>query len=496
MKQYNDVVTPILDQAKVQPNHVAFVFKGRTITYQEFVQEARLAAYQLQELGVKKADRVAVTAGNRPEIMIIYMGLALLGAAIVPINPEYGEKEIRHILAHSEASLLIYADSLCSHVESAVNANPTSITLQSMEALVDAWQDGACYGGQPQGGGDDLVLLCYTSGTTSTPKGVAATHANELASAFAYRDMWKITPNDSLLVTLPLTFAYGFHAAAFVALVSGATILLSEKFHPRLALESIELQKPTVFLGVPTMYAMMADVAAKESRRFDVSSLRMAAASGAALNEQTIEDCRSRLGMIVKPYYAMTEVRPIFCFDIQDVEDKHRGSVGRLIPPTEVRIVGENGEDVPAGQRGELWVKGPSYSGAYYKDPIRTSEAMQNDWFKTGDIFYEKDDHYYIVGRIKDQIISGGAKIAPIEVEEAVLSLPGIAAVAVVGVPDSTYGQVVKAVIVKENAELGVEAIKSHCENLIADYKMPRIWEFVEDLPRSPAGKVLKSALV
>ena len=192
----------------------------------------------------------------------------------------------------------------------------------------------------------------------------------------------------------------------------------------------------------------------------------------------------------------MTEVRPIFCFDIQDVEDKHRGSVGRLIPPTEVRIVGENGEDVPAGQRGELWVKGPSYSGAYYKDPIRTSEAMQNDWFKTGDIFYEKDDHYYIVGRIKDQIISGGAKIAPIEVEEAVLSLPGIAAVAVVGVPDSTYGQVVKAVIVKENAELGVEAIKSHCENLIADYKMPRIWEFVEDLPRSPAGKVLKSALV
>lgn len=496
MKKYNDVVTPILDQAAARPQHVAWVFNDRTISYQEFVQEARLAAYKLQELGVKKGDRVALIAGNQPEIMSIYMGLALLGAAIVPINHEYGEKEIRYIVEHSEASALIYEDVLRSHVESAVATNPTPPTMLSMERLIESWQGGVSYEGEQQGSEEDLVLICYTSGTTSTPKGVAATHNNELASAFAYRDMWKITPNDRLLVTLPLTFAYGFHAAAFVALVSGATILLSEKFHPRTALDAIERQKPTVFLGVPTMYAMMADVAAKDVRKFDTSSLRMAAASGAALNEQTISDCRTRLGMIVKPYYAMTEVRPIFCFDIDDVDNKYPGSVGKLIRPTEVRIVGEDGEDVSVGQAGELWVKGPSYSGAYFRDPVRTSEAMEGDWFKTGDIFYEKDDYYYIVGRIKDQIISGGAKIAPIEVEEAILSMPGIAAVAVVGVPDPTYGQIVKAVIVSEDPELDVADIKSHCEDLIADYKMPRLWEFVDDLPRSAAGKVLKSALV
>lgn len=496
MNQYNDVVTPILEHAAIRPQHVACIFNERSISYQELVQEARTAAYQLQELGIKKGDRVALTAGNRPEVLTIYIGLAFLGAAIVPINPDYGEKEIRYILEHSQASVLIYEDTLRSHVESAVSVDFDSLLLSSLESLVEGGQDAAFYEGEPKGGGDDLALICYTSGTTSAPKGVAATHANELASAFAYRDMWKITTNDSLLVTLPLTFAYGFHAAAFVALVSGATILLSEKFHPRLALESIERQRPTVFLGVPTMYAMMADVAAKDGRKFDTSSLRLVAASGAALNEQTVKDCRSRLGMIVKPYYAMTEVRPIFCFDVEDVEDKHPGSVGKLIPPTEARIVGEDGEDVREGLAGELWVKGPSYSGAYYRDPVRTSEAMEGDWFKTGDIFYKKDNHYYIVGRLRDQIISGGAKIAPIEVEEALLSMPGIAAVAVVGIPDNTYGQIVKAVIVKEKADLDVEDIKRHCEHLIAHYKIPRIWDFVDELPRSPAGKVLKSALI
>lgn len=494
---FTDVVTPVLRHAERQPDQPAFVFGDKTLSYGGLRDQAHHLASALLAAGVQKGDRVAVLSQNRPEIFSIYLGLAMIGAAIVPVNAEFAAHEIRYILEHSQARLVIRAEALAGQVAEALDGLQDVPLVEEFDEFLAEASGLAPYEGLQVGSGQDLVLLCYTSGTTSRPKGVAATHANELASAWAYSGMMAITPADRELVTLPLSFSYGFHAATYVALLSGATVLLAAKFHPRLTLEAIETLRPSVFLGVPTMYAMMADVARKGDRRYDLSSLRLAAASGAALNEQNITDCRELLGIEVRPYYAMTEVRPIFSFDLRHGSLPPAGSVGRLIAPTEVRLVGEAGVDVGDGEVGELWVRGPSFSGAYYKDPDRTVEAMTGDWFRTGDLVSrDPDGNYFIVGRTRDQIISGGAKIAPIEVEDTLLTHPGIAAAAVVGSPDPIFGQVVKAVIVKADPALTADDVVAYCEGRIADYKIPRIVAFMDALPMAPSGKILKTALV
>ncbi|NGM47082.1 long-chain fatty acid--CoA ligase [Rhodobacter sp. SGA-6-6] len=492
-----DVVTPVLCHAEARPDHPAFVFGDRTLTYRGLADQSRRLASALLSAGLRRGDRVAVLSPNRPEIFSVYLGLAMIGAAIVPVNAEFAADEIRYILDHSQARMVIRADALAAQVAEASEGLAGHPQVEDFDTFLARAAGFAPYDGPQLGSGQDLVLLCYTSGTTSKPKGVAATHANELASALAYGGMMAITPADRELVTLPLSFSYGFHAATYVALLSGATVLLAPRFHPRLALEAIEALRPTVFLGVPTMYAMMADVARKEGRRPDLSSLRLTASSGAALNDQLLADCRDHLGIEVRPYYAMTEVRPIFSFDLRHGAMPPPGSVGRLIAPTEVRLVDEAGQDAGDGQVGELWVRGPSFSGAYYKDPERTAQAMVEGWFLTGDLASrDAEGNYFIVGRTRDQIISGGAKIAPIEVEDILLAHPGIAAAAVVGQPDPVFGQVVKAVIVKADPALTAEEVRAHCEGRIADYKVPRVVAFMEALPMAPSGKILKTALV
>ena len=494
--KFNDIVSPVLRQAAVRPDHPAFIFGDETVSYGALENEARRIATVLVDAGIRKGDRIAVLSPNRPEIFSAYLGMAMIGAAIVTINVEFAPHEVRYVLEHSQARMVVRGGGQAELAARSADGLEPPPVLQDFEELLAAARAVAPYMGPLSASGRDLVFLAYTSGTTSRPKGVAATHANELASGFAYSGMWAMTSEDRVLVTLPLSFSYGFHAATFVSLISGATVLLAPRFHPRLALEAIETQRPTVFLGVPTMYAMMADVARGDARRYDVSSLRLAAASGAALSEQVVADCGKHLGFVVRPYYAMTEVRRIFCFDPRQERMPPPGSVGRLIPPSEARIVDEAGDDVPEGQTGELWVRGPSFSGAYYRDPERTAQAMSGDWFRTGDLaFRDEDENYFIVGRNRDQIISGGAKIAPIEVENALLAHPGIAAAAVVGSPDPTYGQLVKAVIVKADPGLTEDDVRRHCAGLIADYKIPRVVAFTEMLPMSPSGKVLKSAL-
>lgn len=494
---YSDIVSPVLSHAKRNPDHPAFTFAGRVVTYGALVEEARRLAAVLRKQGVAHGDRVAVFSPNRPEIFSVYLGLAMLGAAIVPVNAEFAVHEVRHIVDHSEIRMIVHGPEQAETVREARMETRVQPPMVEFDALLAEAGQASPYEGPVLGGEDDLVLLCYTSGTTSLPKGVAATHRNELVSAQAYSDMMAITPADRELIALPLTFSFGFHAAAYVALFSGATIQLLPRFHPRDTLEAIETLRSTIFLGVPTMFAMMADVAGKDDRPYDLGSLRLASASGAALTEKIIADFRAQTGVTVLAYYAMTEVRPIFSYDLRTGTLPPPGSVGRLIPPTEVRLVDETGADAGSGQPGELWVRGPSFSGAYFRDPERTAASMTGDWFRTGDLVTcDAEGHYFIVGRSREQIICGGAKIAPIEVETALLSHPSISDVAVVGSPDPVFGQIVKAVVVSTDPALQPEAVMDFCRGRVADYKVPRIVTFMDALPLAPSGKVLKTALV
>ena len=241
---FHDVVAPVFRHAAANPDHPAFLFEGRKVSYGEMADQSRRIASLLLESGVRRGDRVAILSPNRPEIFSVYFGLALIGAAIVPINAEFAAHEIAYILDHSQAVMVIRTADLASQVAIAAEGLAQAPRQQDLDDLMARASVATPYSGPQVGTGSDLVLLVYTSGTTSAPKGVAASHANELASGFAYSGMMAIGPSDTVFVALPLSFSYGFHAAAYVALLSGATILLAPRFHPRLALEAIETKRP------------------------------------------------------------------------------------------------------------------------------------------------------------------------------------------------------------------------------------------------------------
>lgn len=496
LSDYRDIISPVIDHARENPNHPAFIFEGRTTTYAELLDDAHRIAMWLTRVGIVKGDRIAVLTENRVELFSIYLGAALLGAATIPLNADYGPSEIGYILGHAEPALLVATKPSMHRARESIADRRIPMGLVEMDVVIAEAKALLPSNASPAASDDTLVLLCYTSGTTGAPKGVAATHANEIASAAGYCAMWAMRPTDRVLVALPLTFSFGFHAAVYVALLAGATVLLLPKFQPQAVIGAIDTLQATTFLGVPTMYAMMANYARDAGTKPSFAGIRLAASSGAALNEQTVEDCRTHLALEVRPYYAMTEVRPIFSFDLRNRDQPPRGSVGTLIAPTQARIVTEHGREADANEVGELLVRGPSFSGAYYRDPERTATALEQGWFKTGDLASrDEKGNYFIVGRTREQIISGGAKIAPIEVENVLLEHPAIAAAAVVGWPDPLFGEIVKAVVVKAKAELTAADVIAHCQNRLAIYKVPKLVTFMDALPLAPSGKVLKAAL-
>lgn len=495
--KYKNIVSPVFDFGRNAPESVALIHDDNVLTYSALSTALLKVARVLQEQGISPGDRVALISANRVDVLVNYLAVAFIGATFVPVNADYSASEIRYIIDHCEPKLVICMEELLDKYHAGIAGIATAPALLSLEqcaaqaAEAEPLAESAMWQ-KPE----DLVLICYTSGTTAAPKGVQVSHINEMESATAYGNMWAMSAADKVLVALPLTFSYGLHAASYVALSHGAATIILPRFKPELVMNAMQQYRPTTFPGVPTMYAILAEYAKEQGAIPDLSFLRVAMCSGAALTEQVKDDCKTYLGIEVSPYYAMTEIRPIFSFDLRRERAPSKGSSGYLIEPTEVRLVDDAGNDVAPGERGELLVKGPSFYGEYFKDPQRTAEALENGWFKTGDIV-TVDEHgcYFIVGRKREQIISGGAKIAPIEVEEILMKHSGVASAAVIGKADPKYGEIVKAVVVKRDQKVTAEELISFCATHLAAYKIPKIVDFIAEMPIASSGKVLKSAL-
>jgi long-chain acyl-CoA synthetase len=476
-------------------NRPAIVFGDEVLSYGELLAQVRRVAALLADVPVRRGDRVLILASNTPSYLVNYLAVVELGAVFVPVHTELAAPEIAYIVKHAEPSLVICDPALRSKIDVTASGTPVFAPdwyLDPRHGAKSAPTADPTSARQP----DDDVLICYTSGTTSSPKGVTASHRVEIASATGFGTMWEVTAQDTFTVALPLSSLFGLHTASFVALAHGATLLLLPRFNPVLVLQAIEKHRPTVFLGVPTMYAMMVEHVRQTGKRYDLSSIRLAVASGAALPAELKKACRELLGLELVEYYALSEVRPVFSPNLRLRLPVPEGSVGCLAPSTEARILDDQGQPASEGKVGALFLRAPSLMKSYFRDPERTAAAIRDGWFETGDLVRREGDYYFLVGRTRDQIISGGSKISAIEVEDVLLRHPAVFSAAVIGLPDEKYGQSVRAVIVvREGAQATDADLAEHCAKYLAPYKVPRGFTFVDQLPVGPTGKVLKREL-
>jgi fatty-acyl-CoA synthase len=474
------------------PDAVAVSWQGGEWTYAQLRDRAARLATGLRAAGVGTGDRVAYLGPNHPVYLDILFACGQLGAVFVPINFRLTPAEIDYVLADSGATVLIHT----AEYAATVAALPDTAALRVVEAgevEVDALAEQEQEIDLPVDLADPCLIM-YTSGSTGRPKGAVLTHGNLTWNSMNVLIETDLCADERALVTAPL-----FHIAALAMtclpiLLKGGTVLLRGAFDPGAVLASIERERVTMMFGVPAMFDAMS--AHPDWARTDLSSLRRLLCGGSSVPTETIRRYLDR-GVPFAQGYGMTETSPGTLYLGQSHVADKAGSAGVPSFYTDVRIVDLDGADVSEGERGEVVISGPNVMRGYWQRPEATSAAVQEGWFHSGDVATrDKDGHYYIVDRLKDMIISGGENIYPAEIENELRSLPGVAACAVIGVPDPKWGEVGRAIVVAApGVELDAADLLGLLRQRLAGYKVPASVVFVDSLPTTGSGKVRKSDL-
>lgn len=479
--------------AQVRPDGVAVHFAGEDITWAALSRRVEAATLRLASLGLNKGDRVAYLGYNSPEILVLLFACARLGALLVPLNFRLARAEHEDILAHAEASMLVAEPDFYE----AAGVIRKTLPLMRLVALRGtppgwfAWEGPMPTGFEPRvpGADADPVLIVYTSGTTGKPKGAVHTQSAllwNMVNATLYQD---ITSRDHVLTVLPMFHVGGLCIQTLPALHAGATVTIHPRFDPGLWLKDVAARRPTLSLLVPA--TMKAVLAHSDWASADLSSLRALHTGSSTIPESLFAPFHAR-GIPVGQVYGSTETGPVSMYLRAEDARRKTGSAGKPAMHAEIRLVDAEGRDVSAGEVGEIWVRAPNLMSGYWKDP--DNPAFREGWFRSGDLARLDDEGYYwVVGRSKDMIISGGENVYPAELENILADCPDIAEAAVVGVPDPKWGEAVVAAIVRRpGAALDEAAVLKLFDGRIARYKRPRRVAFVDALPKSAIGKVQK----
>ena len=451
--------------ARHSPGKSALLWDGGSLSWEELERRAGGFARSLVERGVKPGDRIALLIPNRWSFVVALWGGFKVGATVVPLNPLLAPEERSRVLAHLGPKLVV-------------------------DAVGD---EEAGWPGIPVV--DSPALILYTSGSTGQPKGAVLSHA---ALAFSSRSwaepVMALGREDRVLAALPFSHSYGLNGALLAPLWAGACVVLLERFSPEDVLAAIARHRVTVFPGVATMFRRLLDSPALA--RADLSSLGLALSGAAPCPWELAQEWRARTGVRILRGYGMTELfRPIsyLAGDTTDVPD----SIGRPVPGVEVRAVDEDGRPVPAGEVGELWIKSPAALDGYLDAPEETRAVIDGGWFKTGDLVSIAPDGFVrIAGRKRELILRGGYSVFPVEVETALLTHPAVAEAAVIGVAHAELGEdVVAFATLHAGQSARPEQLIAHCRERLAAYKYPRRVVIVDQLPKGPTGKILKSRL-
>ncbi|RNL86869.1 acyl-CoA synthetase [Halostreptopolyspora alba] len=488
-------------RARMGPERIAIVHEGRTLSYGELEQRVQQLAHALRSLGVRSGDRVAYLGHNHPSLLETLFAAGILGAVFVPLNTRLAVPELAYILDDSSSSVLVHGPE---HAEAARELSERTVIRDRVAVAggsegVPGYEDLIANSSSERidepVGLEDVCMIMYTSGTTGRPKGAVLTHGNITFNCVNVLIEVDLTADEVTLVSAPMFHTAALNMTCLPTVLKGGRVVITKGFDPEETIDLFTSQRITWMFGVPAMFNALA--ASPRWEEADVSSLRVLEAGGAPVPESTIETYQKR-GLTFLQGYGMTETAPGALFLGAADSVRKSGSAGKSSFFTNVRVVDEDGHDTEPGQPGEIVVAGPNVMRGYWGRPDSTAASFTNDgWFKTGDVATVDEEGYvYVVDRVKDMIISGGENIYPAEVENVLYDHPGVAEVAVIGVPDEKWGETGRAVVVpRQGVEVTAQELIEHCSGRLARYKIPKSVHFADALPRNASGKLLKTQL-
>ncbi|HEX2832862.1 MAG TPA: AMP-binding protein [Thermoanaerobaculia bacterium] len=473
------------ERARVTPDRLAVVSveTGERLTYRELDERAERAAGTLAAL-LQPGDRFGLLAYNCIEFVELFFAAGKAGVIVVPLSTRGTQHELRQIAADCEMKLVFTGEEFES-IDLGIERYPVSSRASARDPLPEAGDPVPSSRHGMTRDPEQTYCLLYTSGTTGKPKGVMIPKRQLYWNGYNTAINWGLREDDITAIFTPMYHAGGLAAFFIPLLCTGGTVVIHKSFDPKIVWETIERERCTVVLGVPTIWKILLD--APEFQSVDLSHVRWFISGGAPL-PQFIIDAYQQRGIVFKQGYGMTEVG-VNCFTMT-VEDSFEkpGSIGRPMLFTEVKLEGLDG-DV-----GEMWIRGPHVSKGYWNNPEATAAAYTEDgWFRTGDLARrDADGFFYIAGRRKEMFISGGVNVYPAEIEAELVSHPAVSDAAVIAIPDETWGEVGVAFVVSSASE---DDLSQYLMMRIAKYKVPRRFVFIDALPRTPYGKVVKEEL-
>ena len=486
-----NLASVLTETAKRAGDRTAIKLDDVEVTYAQLDDGSARVAALLEQKGVKPGDRVGVMLPNVPYFALAYYGVLRAGGVVVPMNVLLKGRETAFYLQDPEAKALFawgdFEDAASTGAQES-GAELILVKPGEFEKLLAGVEPATDVVDRDE---QDTAVILYTSGTTGKPKGAELTHANLLRNADVIVNLSDISEDDVLLGALPLFHSFGQTCGLNGGMKAGATLSMIPRFDPGKALEIIERDGVTIFQGVPTMYTAMLNHEGKED--VDVSTLRLCVSGGSAMPVEVLRGFEEAFGCKVLEGYGLSETSPVASFNHPDRERKP-GTIGTPVEGVEMKVVDDEGKDVPQGEVGEIVIKGHNVMKGYYNREDATAEAIKDGWFFTGDMGKIDEDGYFsIVDRKKELIIRGGYNVYPREVEEVLYEHEAVQECAVIGVPDENMGEEVAAIVVlKQGKSVDEETLRDYVKGEVAGYKYPRRIHFVDDLPKTATGKILK----
>ncbi len=474
----------------------ALKFKESSISYEQLDRTVTRYAAYFRETGLKTGERVILSCTNSPEFIYSYFGVVRNGGIIVPINLLLTMEEIAYLIKDSEAKIMIIHPIILQKAkitrESIQNALDIKVIVLD-EDFKNSISKVSAENFEDFNDQEAISTFLYTSGTTGKQKAAMLTHKNLVFNSEQCRLGLKGKPEDNYMCVLPMFHVFAFTACVLMPLWSGATVTIMESFQPKEVVESLIRDRITVFMGVPAMYVVLLE-AGKNNVGFP--DLRLAVSGGAALPVEIFRQAKEILKLPVVEGYGLTEASPAVSFNPLDGAQKE-GSIGLPLPYEECRIIDENDMELPVGEVGELAVRGDNVMLGYFRQEEETKRTLRNGWLHTGDMAKKDEEGYiYIVDRKKDMVIVGGLNVYPREVEEIIYQYSKVKEAAVIGLEDKLRGEYVKAfVVLKEGETCTARELLRYMRERLAAYKLPREIDFITELPKNSAGKILKRVL-
>lgn len=489
------------------PNEIAIKEEDEQYTYREFDRMSSRLAHELQKIGIKKGDRIVTLTKNRLEMVTMYWAVQKIGGIFTPINFRLSSGEVKYCVENAEAALVLYESVSEEALFEAVNQDNKPILVSihndseadaNFESLISGRSESY---EKPELSDEDICLMLYTSGTTGRPKGVPRTHKNEYSASTAHIIQNEYQSKEKTLGIMPLYHTMGMRSLLSMTFLNG-TIVMIPDFKPDEVLNIIEKEKISCVYLVPTI---IHDLLTCNIDNYDLSSLKKIGYAGAAMTKQLTEEVYKRLKPeIFVNHYGSTEV---YTYSICNYLNEKPGCAGRAGFHQYIRLVTPDPESdvspediVPQGESGEIIVSTDSIESfqGYWKRPEATKKALRDGWYFTGDMGeIDKDGDLYVVGRVDDMIISGGENIHPLEVEDVLAKHPLVEEVVVVGIEDEKWGERVVAFIVSDSQKINSEILDEYCKNepKLTNFKRPREYVFIKEIPKSPVGKILRNKL-